>query len=83
MSTAALDSQATRFDVLVSVLVVLQDDAAILPAFLAELHAELESKFHYFEVLLVDLSSRDETCEVVIQQMQKLSHLRLLRLSAP
>ena len=45
MSTAAeSDDKATRFDVLVSVLVVVQDDAAILPSFLAELHAELQSQ---------------------------------------
>lgn len=83
MSTVAeSDNQSRRFDVLVSVLVVLQDDAAILPSFLAELHSELQSKFHYFEIVLVDLSSRDNTLEVVGEQMQKLSCLRLLRLSA-
>ncbi len=83
MSTAAgPDDKTSRFDVLVSVLVVVQDDAAILPAFLTELHAELQSRFHYYEVLLVDLASKDSTTEVIIGQMQKLPFLRLLRLSA-
>lgn len=83
MSIAAeSDNQARRFDVLVSVLVVVQDDAAILPSFLTELHAELQSKFHYYEIVLVDLSSRDHTLEVVGELMQNLSCLRLLRLSA-
>jgi hypothetical protein len=70
-----------RFDVLVSVLVVVQDDAAILPEFLAELSAELNRHFHYYEVLLVDLGSRDETTDVICEQMLKLPNLRLLRLS--
>jgi glycosyltransferase involved in cell wall biosynthesis len=83
MSIAAKSEDKTsRFDVLVSVLIVVQDDAAILPAFLAELHAELQSRFHYYEVLLVDLASKDNTTEVIVEQMQKLPFLRLLRLSA-
>jgi polyisoprenyl-phosphate glycosyltransferase len=76
------DNKTYRFDDLVSVLVVVQDDAAILPAFLTELHAELQNRFHYYEVLLVDLGSRDATTEVIGEQMQKLPYLRFLRLSA-
>ncbi len=83
MSTAAApDDKTSHFDVMVSVLVVVQDDAAVLPAFLHELHFELQSRFHYYEVLLVDLGSRDSTTEVIGAQLQKLPFLRFLRLSA-
>lgn len=83
MSTAVeSDDKSYRFDVLVSVLVVVQDDAAILPAFLTDLNAELQSRFHYYEVLLVDLGSRDDTMDVVGELIQKLPYLRFLRLSA-
>ncbi|HEX4414792.1 MAG TPA: glycosyltransferase [Lacipirellulaceae bacterium] len=83
MSTAvAAVDQPNRFDVLVSVLVVVQDDAPILSSFLTELNAELSRRFHYYEVLIIDLASRDETPDVIDEQLQKLPFLRFLRLSA-
>ncbi len=83
MSTAVGSDDIThRFDVLVSVLVVVQDDASIISEFLLELHSELQNRFHYYEVVLVDLGSRDDTMEAIAEQMQKLPFLRLLRLSA-
>lgn len=83
MSTATgPDEKTLRFDVLVSVLLVVQDDEAVLPSFLEELHAEMQNRFHYYEILLVDLGSRDATSEVIADEMQRLPYLRLLRLSA-
>jgi dolichol-phosphate mannosyltransferase len=68
-------------DYMVSVLVVVGDDAAVLPEFLAEVHAMLRQHYRYYELLLVDNQSSPHTAEVVREHIQRLPGLRWLRLS--
>jgi polyisoprenyl-phosphate glycosyltransferase len=70
-------------DQLVSVLVPIDNDEAILPSFVEELHRAMEANYRFYEVVFVDNHSNDRSCDILLQQMQKVPHLRLIRLSHP
>lgn len=66
---------------LVSVLVVLQNDADILPALLDECQAVCAAHYGHYEILLVDSGSADNTVEVAREAMQCRKNVRLLVLA--
>lgn len=69
-------------DTMVSVITLVHNDEAVLRPFVQELHAVLQSRYAFFEVLLVDLQSNDGTIAIIREMMEQLSNLRLLRLSS-
>lgn len=70
-----------KSDYLVSVLTVLDNDAEIIDEFIQELTQILIKNYQYYEVLLIDNGSSDETDQQVQYLQQHISNLRLIRLS--
>jgi dolichol-phosphate mannosyltransferase len=70
-------------DQLISVLAPIDNDEAILPSFVDELHRVMEANYRFYEVVFVDNHSSDRSCDVLLEQMQRVPHLRLIRLSHP
>jgi glycosyltransferase involved in cell wall biosynthesis len=68
-------------DVMVSALVWLEDDRAILAEFLDEIEGTLRDSFRHYEIVFVDNHSQDESIAYLLEQMQVRPNLRLLRLS--
>ena len=75
------DATAANTDIVVSVVAVLEDDAALLPAAIESLHAHLRTRYGYFEILLVDNASADGSSEAVVALQGDLPDIRMLRLS--
>jgi glycosyltransferase involved in cell wall biosynthesis len=67
--------------VVISVVVPLSDDAPILSTFISELNSVLDPRFSYFEMLLVDDGSKDNTAEAVKHLLGQVPRIRYLRLS--
>src|SRR5882724_5630781 len=68
-------------DTLISVLVVLKDDRDLIDEFIGETTEVLNKHFQFYEMLLVDNGSTDNTSQR-IQEIQRLvPNLRLIRLS--
>lgn len=65
----------------ISVVAPLQNQARILEAFIGELTAALKPAFAYYEIILVDDSSTDETATLARLLLPKLERVRYLRLS--
>jgi dolichol-phosphate mannosyltransferase len=74
--TAAMDNNT-----LVSVLVVLRNDEAILQDLLRECRAACEAHYGHFEILLVDNGSTDRTVEIARAAMESGGNVRLLVLA--
>lgn len=72
-----------KADLLVSAVAVLRDHAAVLPAFVDELSAVLDSRYTNYEILLVDNGSADATGDVVKKLLARHRCLRYLRLTRP
>ena len=68
-------------DTFVSVVTVLHNNGDIVEAFAREVHQALSAEFSYFEILLVDNASSDDTLQRLTPLLQELVGLRLLRLS--
>lgn len=72
-----------KADILVSAVAVLRDQAAILPAFIADTAAILEQHYSNYEILLIDNGSTDDTGKVVRQALASNRCVRYLRLTRP
>lgn len=72
---------SSKPDAVMSVLVVVNDDGAVLGAFLEELYAVLSAHFRFFEVLFIDNQSRDDSLEILQGYLERLANLRVIRLS--
>lgn len=72
--------QSTFF---VSAVVPLHNQAALLPAFLDELHQTLNSHYLHYEILLIDDGSTDGTESLVQAQLSKVPCIRYITLSRP
>jgi len=70
-----------KADIMVSVVAILRNQAAILPSFLSEVHHLLEANYNNFEILLVENGSDDETTKVVRSLLSRFTSLRYLRLT--
>lgn len=70
-------------DTLVTVIAPLQNDAPILPAFVAEVSEALRAHYANYEVVLVDDHSTDATAEVARGLLGSYPCLRLIQLSRP
>jgi polyisoprenyl-phosphate glycosyltransferase len=70
-----------KADILVSVAAVIQNQAAIIPQFVADVVAILEQHYTNFEILLVDNGSFDETEKVVRQLLTRVACVRFIRLT--
>lgn len=68
-------------NIVISVICPLHNDAGILPGFLAELTEALRAGFEFYEVILVDDGSTDETAPVVATMLQQYQRIRCLSLS--
>ncbi len=68
-------------DVFVSVLALIEDDGAWLPAFVAEAHQRLTEQYSNFEILLIDNGSPGSATKAVQQQLSRFKCVRYLRLS--
>lgn len=65
----------------ISVLVPLHDDASILPSLLAELSEVMELHYTYYELLLIDDGSTDDTPQILDELLARFSRIRCLTLS--
>jgi dolichol-phosphate mannosyltransferase len=75
-----------KSDILVSVLAVLRDQGHILPAFLEETAALLDSHYANYEILLLDNGSSDKTVQIVkplLGQYRCIRYIRLTRSTDP
>lgn len=70
-------------DVFVSVLAVYQDQAGVLPLFLAEAFAMLDANYTNFEIVLLDNGSEDSTPSDVKPLLNLYKCVRYLRLTRP
>jgi dolichol-phosphate mannosyltransferase len=67
----------------VSVVVPLENDGAILETFLPDLSRVMVAGFRFFEIILVDDGSTDETRQKVDKLLKSVQQVRYLRLSRP
>lgn len=65
----------------ISVIVPLRDDGDILASFLRELSVVLDASFRYYEIILVDDGSRDDTASKISGELANLQRIRYVRLS--
>lgn len=72
---------STPVDLMVSVVAALGNDAPILADFVCEIESVLRSRYPYYEVLLVDNHSTDDTAERAVDLLRTTPGLRYLRLS--
>jgi len=68
-------------NIVISVICPLHNDAAILDGFLDELSAVLREHFQFYEIILIDDGSRDETADVIPSVLKKFERVRYLGLS--
>lgn len=76
---SAVTSQSS--DKLVSVALVMQDDATIIEAVIAEVSKELSQQSDYYEILIVDNGSADASVALVKTAQAVMPNIRLLVLS--
>ena len=65
----------------VSVVVPLENNAAILEPFLRDLNRVMEESFRFFEIILADDGSSDDTRQLVERLLKEIQRVRYLRLS--
>lgn len=66
---------------LITVCAVIRNDRDMLEAFVRDLSAVLARQFAYYEIVLVDNHSSDDTLQLVRQMEDSVPNLRLIRLS--
>ncbi|RYD85592.1 MAG: glycosyltransferase [Verrucomicrobiaceae bacterium] len=71
----------TNPSLVISVIVPLHNHGAILPSFLKELSTVLEQHYSYYEILLIDNGSTDESERLVDKLINSISRVRYLVLS--
>ncbi|MBX3741157.1 MAG: glycosyltransferase [Akkermansiaceae bacterium] len=67
----------------ISVVVPLDNDGTILASFLKELDGAMLRGYQFFEIILVDNASPDETPRVARELLSEIPRLRYLRMSRP
>jgi dolichol-phosphate mannosyltransferase len=72
---------AVNQETLITILTVLDNDQDLLEEFVAETAAVLDPEFRYYEIILVDNHSMDETAPRIRQLEKKYANLHYLRLS--
>jgi glycosyltransferase involved in cell wall biosynthesis len=70
-----------KTDCLVSVVAPIRNDARIIEKFIEEVHAVLSENYTYYEIVLVDDHSQDETGETVKKILARFQCIRMIRLS--
>jgi glycosyltransferase involved in cell wall biosynthesis len=73
--------EAPKIDLLISVVVLIRDEAEALPPFVAETHDLLSRRYSNFEILLIDNGSKDDSRQVVTGLLERHKCLRFLSLS--
>lgn len=73
--------QTQNSDILVSIIIPLHNDAAILESFIREVHTTLVNEYEYFEIILIDDASTDKTQAVAHELLTNTSSLRYIRLT--
>jgi glycosyltransferase involved in cell wall biosynthesis len=68
-------------NIVVSILCPLHNDAEILSAFLSELSEVMRRSFEFYEIILIDDGSQDDTAAVLAGLFQNTERLRCLTLS--
>ena len=68
-------------NLVVSIVAPLKNDAAILEDFLSELSAVSAEKYAYYEIILVDDASTDETALAIGNLLERYDRIRFLQLS--
>lgn len=68
-------------DILVSVLTVVNNDGDLIEAFVAETAKVISASFQYYELLIVDNGSQDDSSEKIQALQKQFPNIRLLRLS--
>ncbi len=68
-------------DCLLSLVIPLNNDGAILASFVEEAHREVSSRYENFEIVLIDDGSTDRTPQIVETLLTKFDCIRYLRLS--
>src|SRR5687768_8828438 len=71
----------SKVDAFVSVIALLHNNAEILPQFLRDLSAVLESNYTNYEIVLIDDASDDDTCACVKQLLARHKCVRFIPLS--
>jgi len=67
----------------ISVVVPLENDGNILETFLHDLAGVMSGNYRFFEIVLVDDGSTDETQQTIDRLLKEVSRVRYLRLSRP
>lgn len=68
-------------DNIVSIIVITQNDEAIIEKSLRDINEVLSKKYHYYEIIVIDNCSEDNTLEEIRKHYQKNSHVRTIKLS--
>ena len=72
---------ANKPDYLISVASILHNDEAIVEPFVSEVVAQLSRRYRYFELVLIDNHSTDETPARLSSLLNELAGIRVIRLS--
>jgi glycosyltransferase involved in cell wall biosynthesis len=65
----------------ISVVVVLENDAAVVESLLDELSGHMREHFRFYEIVLVDDASNDGSWNVICSLLKKIQNVRYMRLS--
>ena len=72
-----------NLDCLISIVVPLSNDGEILSTFCKDLFNEISPRYSYFEIVLIDDGSTDNTQYIVNETLKDIDCIRYLRLSRP
>ena len=74
-------SQNSLSDVFVTASLIVQNDEKVIVQFIRNIYRNLNKNYDYFEILVVDNSSNDNTLELVRQQQRQIPEIRIISLS--
>lgn len=66
---------------IVSIIVITRNDKHIIENALQQINEVLSNKYHYFEIIVIDNCSEDNTVEEIRKHHQKNQHVRIIKLS--
>lgn len=66
---------------IVSIIVITKNDEPIIEKALQDINEVLSKKYHYFEIIVIDNCSEDNTVEEIRKHHQKNAHVRVIKLS--